>query len=112
MHLSFTRLPCVLVSTCSHHQIVHVAFPNTALFNQPILGPTQLPIQWETGVQQLEYEYEHSSTSSAKKNEWSYTSIPAYPNFCDLQIITSTILAVSLHWLRSSGGWTYYIYRR
>jgi hypothetical protein len=45
---------------------------------KPILGPTQLPIQWVQGIKLSEYETDRSLTTSAElKNTWSYSySLP------------------------------------
>jgi hypothetical protein len=47
------------------------------------LGPTQPPIQWipgalSLGAKWLGHEADHSLSSSADKNMWSYTSTPQY----------------------------------
>jgi hypothetical protein len=54
-----------------------------ATASRPALGPTQLPIQWvalvlSSGVKQLGCEADHFPPSSARVNEWSYTSTPQY----------------------------------
>jgi hypothetical protein len=39
------------------------------------LGPTQPPIQWETGIKRPELEADHSRPFSAEvKNAWNYIS--------------------------------------
>jgi hypothetical protein len=47
--------------------------------SRPVLGPTQLPIQWVPEVKRLGRESNHSPPSSADvKNTWIYTSTPLY----------------------------------
>jgi hypothetical protein len=56
-----------------------------SMLSRPVLGPTQLPIQWEPGgavppgVKQPEREADHSPLTSAEvKKTWIYTSSPPY----------------------------------